>query len=327
MFSSSAVVCRPSRAVSGHFQTQADACRAAPSSPQRSTTLQRAGTRSHWEHASAFHGCKLSISKRFGTGACVRTFSVSAESAPADGNEGAFKFNVQSGLYAAAWIAFFGVAAATAPPDTAGYTASLVADCVNPLAWGRVNPVLLAEFQLMGVWPAVYAALLSSEKDGKIKKWPCLLASFFFGAFALLPFLAIRAGQGTAGTTEPEESRGKWAGVFESKATAAVLLASAIGLGVYACLPRDGWSDFWFQDFRRLFATDPFVHTMTLDFFTLSALLPFVQAADMRRRGWLKRAEDKSLLATSALFPIVGPCIYLLARPAPRDHGAEEDDE
>ena len=60
-----------------------------------------------------------------------------------------------------------------------------------------MNPVFFSLFNMMGVYPAVYAALLvpGGRSAGGLPAWPFITGSFFLGAFALLPYMAraIRA--------------------------------------------------------------------------------------------------------------------------------------
>ena len=54
-------------------------------------------------------------------------------------------------------------------------------------------------FNLMGLWPVVYASLaLSDGRDQAVSAWPFVVGSFGLGAFALMPYLALREQIGRA---------------------------------------------------------------------------------------------------------------------------------
>ncbi len=56
-----------------------------------------------------------------------------------------------------------------------------------------INPLIVALFNIMGVWPLIYSSLLLL--DGRMQKvwaWPFWVASFAAGAFGLLPYLILR---------------------------------------------------------------------------------------------------------------------------------------
>ena len=111
---------------------------------------------------------------------------------------------------------------------------------------------------------------------------------------------------------------------LESKVTAAVLLASALGLAAYALqlpalLSGGDWSaelGAQVQTFAGLFDTSALAHVSTLDLSILSVMFPFTAIEDMQRRGWYQNGDLRDK-ATVALFsvPVVGPCAYLLLRP------------
>ncbi len=60
--------------------------------------------------------------------------------------------------------------------------------------WAGENPMVVAHFQLMGVWPLTMAALLRREwaRPGMVPAWPFLIGAFALGCFVLLPYLILR---------------------------------------------------------------------------------------------------------------------------------------
>ena len=218
--------------------------------------------------------------------------------------------------YALSWAALVGYAAVGAPTSPAGFDEALVMDIVAQ----NGPPAFTGLFNAMGIWPAVYASLLIpsariiASNDSKLPAppaWPFVTASFAFGAFALLPYLAWTSFRDAADGAVAEEADwgGKTGGflgnVLESKIQAGVLAAGAVWCAYTAWA---GGAD-GFSQFQEEFATSKLVHVTTCDFATLSACAPFWAFADARRRGL-----DGPLPAISAL-PVLGPCLYLLFRP------------
>lgn len=56
-----------------------------------------------------------------------------------------------------------------------------------------MNPIFYSLFNLMGVYPAIYAALLvpGGRSANGVPAYPFVIGSFFLGAFALLPYMAL----------------------------------------------------------------------------------------------------------------------------------------
>jgi hypothetical protein len=55
-----------------------------------------------------------------------------------------------------------------------------------------------------------------------------------------------------------------------------------------------------------------FVHVTSIDFLTLTALVPFWMSNDAELRKWEPRDKLVPLLS---VIPLLGPCIYLCLRP------------
>lgn len=176
-------------------------------------------------------------------------------------------------------------------------------------------------FNVMGIWPAIYAALLLPNEANfeRVKAWPFCVLSFGLGAFALLPYFVLRSERKTTdrnmNTDEPATSLPYR--VAESKINASLLLALSMALAVGAAstivAPGDGW-----QTYTKLFGESALVHVTTLDFCTLCALAPYAISRDLEARS--SDAAPPSLgpipLSSLAYLPVIGPCIYLILRPS-----------
>lgn len=180
-----------------------------------------------------------------------------------------------------------------------------------------INAVFSSLFNAMGVWPAVYAALLipSARSRSGLPAWPFVGASFALGFFALGPYLALWTPDPGAVSPPSREELDKGGPgslcmrALESRWTALGLAAVAVlQVGLAAAAGPAAWADY-----GRLFDESRFVHVTTLDFLTLSALAPFWVANDSDRRG------GAAWLSALGFVPLLGPALYLVLRPRTGD--------
>jgi hypothetical protein len=140
--------------------------------------------------------------------------------------------------------------------------------------------------------------LYADGRGQKVRAFPFAVGSFAVGAFALLPYLALRRPNPTF-VGEPS-----WLiRAMDSVWTGRVLLLGAIALLLYGFIQGD-WADFVQQ-----WQTSKFIHVMSLDFVALSVLFPVLLRDDLARRGM----GDRWFWAI-ALVPLLGPLIYLSTR-------------
>lgn len=168
--------------------------------------------------------------------------------------------------------------------------------------WEGINPVILGEFNLMGIWPMIYGCLLFFDGKGqKIPAFPFAFASFFVGAFALLPYLALRESN-----PEFKGEKNWFLKLQESK-----ILGILITIGVIICLGLAILKGDWL-DFIAQWKNSRFLNVMTLDFCLLSVLFPTLLKDDFKRRN----IQINSLYWLISLLPLLGPCFYLCFRPS-----------
>ena len=197
------------------------------------------------------------------------------------------------------WAMFVIYAFFFAPPDRPD-----TFDLIKRLIAGDIagiNPAIVALFNLMGVLPCAYACILCTDGRGqKVPAWLFALGAFFVGAFALLPYFALRQ-------DNPQFVGEKgWAvKILDSRLTGLVFAIMGIFLVLYG-LRFGNWADFAEQ-----WRTSRFIHVMSLDFCLLTALFPWLLKDDMQRRGW---TSDSAFMSVSA-FPVLGPLVYLCVRP------------
>ncbi|MCP2732549.1 DUF2834 domain-containing protein [Limnofasciculus baicalensis] len=166
--------------------------------------------------------------------------------------------------------------------------------------WEGINPLILTLFNIMGIWPLIYAAVLFSDGRGqKIPAWAFATASFGVGAFAILPYLALRQpNQKFTGAKDIflKFLDSRWLGVALSLATFALLCFG---------LTQGNWGNFIAQ-----WQTSKFIHVMSLDFCMLSLLFPAILGDDMARRGM----TNSPLYWVVVLLPLIGALLYLCFR-------------
>src|ERR687885_790763 len=167
--------------------------------------------------------------------------------------------------------------------------------------WDSINPFIIALFNIMGIWPMIYGCLMFIDgREQKIPAWPFAAGSFGVGAFALLPYLALRQPN-----QEFTGSKGIFLKVLDSRWLAIALSLGTLGLLSFGLLKGD-WGDFIQQ-----WQTSRFIHVMSLDFCLLCLLFPALLGDDMARRG----LKNSQLFWAVTLLPLVGPLLYLCVRP------------
>lgn len=196
------------------------------------------------------------------------------------------------------WIGFVTYAFTLAPPDRAD-TLNLIKD-LSTGNWQGINPLIVALFNLMGIWPLIYGGLLFFDgQSQKIPVWPFAIASFAVGAFAILPYLALRQPNPNYSGSPNFALK-----LLDSRITGILLTLGALILLGYGLTGGD-WSDFLQQ-----WQTSRFIHVMSLDFCLLCLLFPALLGDDMARRGM----NNSSLFWAVALLPLLGPLFYLCVR-------------
>ncbi|NEQ21475.1 MAG: DUF2834 domain-containing protein [Microcoleus sp. SIO2G3] len=208
------------------------------------------------------------------------------------------------------WLLWLGVityAFLLAPPNQPE-TPELIKN-LSTGQWEGINPLIIALFNIMGIWPMIYGALVFIDgRQQKIPAWLFATLSFGVGAFALLPYLALRQSD-----QEFTGSKGTFLKVLDSRWLGVVLTLGTLGLLGFGLLKGD-WGDF-----AQQWQTNRFIHVMSLDFCLLCLLFPALLGDDMARRGW----KNSQVFWAVALVPLVGPLVYLCLRPSLPDSGDE----
>lgn len=197
-------------------------------------------------------------------------------------------------LSAGTWLALLAVAFVAAPPASPD-----TFDVIRKMVTGQlegVNLPLFAVFNLMGVYPLGFLAVLAFDAPSqRPPKWPFVLGSFALGAFALLPYLVLRAWN-----VERREAGRPWLRALGSRPFALALVAAAGGL-VVVFVTGD------VRGFVGLWRTQQFPFVMSFDFLACW----FAGALLAREEARLRR---QPALAWLGLLPAVGLPLALLAR-------------
>lgn len=205
------------------------------------------------------------------------------------------------------WLGFVAYAFLLAPPDQPD-TIELIKN-LSTGNWEGINPLIIALFNIMGIWPLIYSGLMFIDgREQKIPAWLFATGSFGVGAFALLPYLALRQPN-----QEFTGSKDIVLKLLDSRWLGITLTLGALSLLSFGLLKGD-WGDFIQQ-----WQTKRFIHVMSLDFCLLCLLFPALLGDDMARRG----LKNSQVFWVVALVPMIGPLLYLCLRPPLSDSTQE----
>ncbi|MGL5510401.1 MAG: DUF2834 domain-containing protein, partial [Microcoleaceae cyanobacterium] len=94
-------------------------------------------------------------------------------------------------IFGGIWLGFLLYATFFAPPDQPD-TLELIKNLSTGNLTG-INPLIISLFNLMGIWPIIYTCVLLADGRGqKIRAGIFVALSYAVGAFAILPYLALR---------------------------------------------------------------------------------------------------------------------------------------
>ena len=209
---------------------------------------------------------------------------------------------------AIAWLALIGYAVLLAPPDD-----PQTLDLIQQLSlgqWQGINPLIVALFNAMGIWPLLYAPLLLLDGYQRgFRAWPFAIASFAAGAFALLPYFVFRP-------LNAGERPATWPPFLQKLDRRWLALPFAAAIGLLTWLALQGNS----ADFLQQFQSSRFIHVMTLDFGCLTLLFPVLLLEDAQRRG-----DRWRFWAVLGFLPLLGAVLYQgFRQPLPTDASAAE---
>ena len=177
-----------------------------------------------------------------------------------------------------------------------------------------VNELWFAVWNSFAVVPLAIAALTlpAASRGQRLPAAPFLVGSAAFGYFALGPYFSARSAR-TEAPLAPDEDFGFFTkNVFETRAFGVALAALSASIPVSSDLLAADPSQV-ISGFLDLFASSRFVAVASADIGIMSVLAALLVAEDAARRGW--DAYRVPLAAASLLLPVLGPSLYLAARP------------
>lgn len=209
-------------------------------------------------------------------------------------------------LFACLWLALIVFAFGFAPPSDP-QTLVLIKS-LSLGQWQDINPVIIALFNLMGIWPMAYAAMLLGDRQGrKLPAWPFVTGSFFLGAFALLPYLVFWPPKAQTDPPPSNSEPSKLTKFWRSPWLGRILFLLAIACVSSAVFMGD-WADYGHQ-----LRTNQFIAVMSSDFLCLTLAFPLLLVQNLHR-GQGARSLPVTLMA---MVPLFGALAYLSLR---RDH-------
>jgi hypothetical protein len=201
--------------------------------------------------------------------------------------------------FALLWLAFLLYAFLLAPPNNP-HTLNLIQD-LSFFETEGINPIIVSLFNLMGILPLMYLPLLLVDGKGqKLPAWLFAVVSFGVGAFAILPYLALRE--------PPARFPGEknWLLKVLDSRLLGILLSTVFVVVLIGGLLAGDWGDFF-----RQWQTSRFINVMSLDFCLLVLLFPALLQDDSVRRG----VGNSQLLQALLWVPLIGPLLYFCIRP------------
>lgn len=180
------------------------------------------------------------------------------------------------------WLALIAVGCGLGPPNRPDLGAWVVDLLLG--RWEGQPPWVVAEFQWMGLWPALVGLMLRPDWRGRPPAWPFLLASLALGCYALLPWFVLRSG--------PRAQRE--GGGLSRWEIPAVLGLIATALLAWAAASGDP------AEIGRAMLSDGFVWSMSLDFLAFWVTSVAEARARARAAAW-----------QWTLLPLVGLAVWL----------------
>lgn len=196
---------------------------------------------------------------------------------------------VRVGLFAL-WAVLMAEALLLSPSARPDQTAWLIRLMTGD--WAGEEPLVVALFQLMGVWPVAMAALLAPRlRRRPIPLWPFALASMALGAFVLLPGVVL------GGTPLAPSERARWQTWLGSRVLVGLAAIPAVALVVWGLVAGSPAA------FLEVWRTEQFVHVMALDFCVLWAASVVLAWAEDPDGAWV------------ACVPLFGALLFRGMRP------------
>lgn len=202
-------------------------------------------------------------------------------------------------FYGLLWLALLGYWLLLSPPPAPDTLDRIIALATFDRA--RADPIAIALFNLLGVLPTAFLALVAVE-TGRPNPWPFAIGAYVVGGLVLLPYLALRD---TAAPLNLKPNR--FVRVLGSRTLGVVLLSAAVALIGFAVIAGQPAA------FVEQLQASQFIAVMTADLIALTLALQRAAATDRRRRG-VRLGTAAGIVVR---IPLFGPLCYLALRPPP----------
>jgi len=165
--------------------------------------------------------------------------------------------------------------------------------------FNSIDPLVFSVFNLLGILPLMYGLVILFDQQD-LPSWPFVLLSFFSGAFAILPYLALRQFNQSIDPTRLNRFQQR----IDRRYNDVIVFILTFSLLIYG---------FGFGSpvgYVRAWQTINLVNIMTIDLLILSFSLPAVLIDDMYCRGF-----DNKFAKGMIFIPLLGAVMYLMIRP------------
>ena len=168
----------------------------------------------------------------------------------------------------ALWGGLLGYAFLVAPNQTPLRDMYFLQKLLNLVSDGvPMNAVFIQIFYIMGLWPLIYTALLipAAKSKNNIPAWPFVMLSYGFGAFALLPFMALWQAPNPPNRLPPSKEDLEGLGNFLARGMESPILAFLLFVGCIGCcgLALTAGTPAW-SEYLKLLEESRFVHVSCL---------------------------------------------------------------
>ena len=199
-------------------------------------------------------------------------------------------------VFGGAWIAFVAYALLAAPPDDPALTRALVHGTLTG-DFGGVDPSIAAVFSALGVVPLLAVALLARRASRqRVPLWPFGAAMFALGAFALLPWVALRDDARSA-----PPPAGLLRRALASRPVAWLIVVALVVLGAWAIHAGSSAA------YARAFRTTAMVHLMSIDA-AVCTLLVHTFVEESRRAGDVQ--VEPAAARVVRFLPLLGAAVW-----------------
>lgn len=167
------------------------------------------------------------------------------------------------GLFAL-WAGLIGYAFLLAPNQTPLRDQYFLEKFLNLTDDGiPLNAIFSQLFYIMGIWPIIYTALLipAAKSKNRVPAWPFVTLSYAFGAFALLPFMALWQSPSPPPELPPKKEELEGPRNLLNKGMESPIVAYLLLVGTLVCILQIviGWSTGW-SEYLRLLEESRLVH-------------------------------------------------------------------